>query len=85
MQKQRETLAANASGLSGTLMATVQNGLATFSNLVLGTLGSGYTLLATTFGLPAATSDPFDVKDQLVVTTQPPSTVTAGIAELRSA
>ena len=54
------------------------NGVATFSGLTINKPGSGYTLKATSGGLTAATSAAFDVTDQLVVTTQPPSTVTAG-------
>src|SRR5262249_27968364 len=40
--------------------------------------GQGYTLQSTSASLSAGTSAAFDVTDQLVVTTQPPSSVTAG-------
>ena len=46
------------SGLAGTLTATPQNGIATFSNLSVGTAGT-YTLTATSTGLTSATSASF--------------------------
>ena len=65
--------------LGGTLTATAVDGLAVFSGLTINNPGSGYTLEATGPGLTAGVSLPFDVtNDQLVVTTQPPSTLTAG-------
>ena len=48
------------SGLAGTLSATPQNGIATFSNLSVGTAGT-YTLTATSTGLTSATSASFVV------------------------
>ena len=45
-------------GLGGTLTATAQNGIATFSNLTVSTAGT-YTLLATSSGLTSATSAAF--------------------------
>ena len=45
-------------GLAGTLTATPQNGIATFSNLSVGTAGT-YTLTATSPSLTSATSDNF--------------------------
>jgi hypothetical protein len=47
-----------ASGLAGTLTATPQNGIATFSNLSVGTAGT-YTLTATSASLTSATSASF--------------------------
>jgi autotransporter-associated beta strand protein len=64
--------------LGGTLTVNASYGEATFTDLTLDMLGSGYTLTATSSGLTSATSAPFDVTDQLVVTAQPPSSVTAG-------
>jgi hypothetical protein len=48
------------SGLSGTLTATAQNGVATFSNLSVSTAGT-YTLTATSTGLTSATSSSFTI------------------------
>ena len=56
--------------------------MATFAALTLEIVANGYTLEATTNGLTAGTTNPFSVTaaaaTQLVVTTQPPGTVTAG-------
>jgi hypothetical protein len=49
------------SGLAGTLTVVPQNGVATFSNLSIGTAGSGYTLVATSPGIGSATSASFSV------------------------
>ena len=49
---------AGVSGLAGTLTATPQNGIATFSNLSVGTAGT-YTLTATSPSLTSATSASF--------------------------
>jgi len=49
------------SGLAGTLTVAPQNGVAAFSNLTVGTAGSGYTLVATSPGLGSATSSIFAV------------------------
>ena len=79
------SLGSNPSGgtLGGTLTVTAVDGIATFSGLTLNKVGSGYTLkasggsfttTATTSGIavtPAAAT-------HLVVTTEPPSSVTAG-------
>ena len=54
------------------------NGAATFSGLTISNLGSGYTLQASSSGLTAAITAPFNVSDQLTITTAPPNTVTAG-------
>jgi hypothetical protein len=73
------------STLGGMVHVTAVNGVATFSGLTLDQPGTGYTLQATGGGLTAATTTPFDVQPpviptQLVVTTQPPASVTAGSA-----
>jgi hypothetical protein len=47
--------------LSGTVTVTAAAGIATFSNLSIDKSGSGYTLLATSGGLTAATSVAMDV------------------------
>lgn len=75
------TLATNPGGasLGGTLTVAAVNGVASFSNVTLSKPASGYTLKATSTGLTAGLSNPFTVKDQLVITTQPPSNVTAGV------
>lgn len=52
-------------GLAGTLTATPQNGVATFSNLTVNTAGSGYSLSATSSGLASATSLTFAVGSTL--------------------
>ena len=56
-------LATNPSSatLGGTLTQTTTGGVATFADLTVDTLGSGYTLTATATGLTAATSSAFDV------------------------
>ncbi len=48
-------------GLGGTLTVTPQNGIATFSNLTVSTIGSGYTLSATGPGLSSTISTTFTV------------------------
>ena len=65
-----------ASGtLSGTVSVTAVNGLATFSNLSINNAGTGYTLMATSTGLTAATSSAFNVTfgtaSKLAFTVQP--------------
>ena len=65
--------------LGGTLTVSASNGVASYVGLTIDKPGIGYTITATTSGLPTGTSLPFDVtNDQLVVTTQPPSSVAAG-------
>jgi hypothetical protein len=68
--------------LGGTLTATAQDGVASFSGLTLDTSANGYTLLVSANGLASATTSPFNVTaaaaTQLVVTTQPSGSVTAG-------
>jgi|GEM_PF-496128 len=78
------SLANNPSGatLGGTLTVNAVAGVATFSTLSLDRAGSGYTLSATSSGLTSAVSTGFNIgatsATQLVFTTSPPSTVTAG-------
>ena len=65
---------------SGTTSRTVSAGLATFSGCSLPSVGVGITLNATSSpSYTPATSNPFDVADRLVFTTQP-SNGTAGVA-----
>ena len=68
--------------LMGTPGMTPTSGVATFSDLVLDTAASGYTIQATSSGLSSATTSAFDVTpaaaSQLHITTQPPSSVSAG-------
>ena len=53
--------------LAGTLTVPPVNGIASFANLRLDQLGSGYTLAATSGALTAATSPPFNmVKTQVI-------------------
>ena len=59
-------------------------GIATFSDLTVGTVGSGYTLAVSGTNLIGATSNPFSVNPgpaaKLLVTTEPVSSVAAGTA-----
>ncbi len=68
--------------LGGTLTATINGGVATFSGLTINQAGSGYTLSVSGSGFTSATSASFDVAaaagTQLLVTAQPPSSLTAG-------
>ena len=70
------------STLSGTLTATAVNGVATFSGLSLNKVGVGYTLAAAYSGLSSATTNSFSVTPaaaaQLIVSTQPPTSIAAG-------
>src|SRR5205823_13305274 len=47
--------------LSGTTPVNAVNGVATFSNLSIDKIGTGYTLQATSSGLTSATSNPFNI------------------------
>jgi len=47
--------------LSGTTTVSAVNGVAVFSNLSIDKTGDGYTLAATSAGLPDAASPPFDI------------------------
>ncbi|MBI3929918.1 MAG: DUF642 domain-containing protein [Armatimonadetes bacterium] len=50
-----------SANLSGTLTVNANQGVALFSDLSLDQVASGYTLTASSAGLPMATSQPFDV------------------------
>ena len=50
-----------AGTLSGATTVSAVNGVATFSNLTINNVGSGYTLTASTAGLPTTTGPPFNV------------------------
>ena len=65
--------------IGGTLTVSAVNGTANFSNILISRPGAGYTLVSSSTGLTSVTSTTFNVVDQLVVTTQPPSSVTAGV------
>ena len=84
-QRQRDDRPGERPGrrhLGGTLTATAVDGVATFSGLTLNTAGTGYTLEATASGLKTATTSDFNVvpaaPTQLLISSQPPSSVTAG-------
>ena len=83
---QTVTIANNSGGstLGGTLVVSAINGIATFSGLLLDKVGSGYLLVVNSSTLTAATSSAISVAPgaatQLILTSQPPSTVTAGTA-----
>jgi hypothetical protein len=66
----------------GPLTTTADAGLATFSDVVLDRAGAGYRLQATSGSLTPATTNPVTVgaaaATQLVITTPPPASVTAG-------
>lgn len=64
--------------LSGTLMATTINGTAIFTNLVLDKPATGYTLTATSNGLNAAVSTPFNIEAQIRVVSAPTQAIIAG-------
>src|SRR5205814_1675253 len=72
--------------LSGTTTVNAVNGVATCSGRFLNNLAPGYTLVATSSGLTAATTAAFNVVSasatQLVVTTQPPFVPAAATAIL---
>src|SRR5262249_42137435 len=67
------------STFGGTLIATAVNGVARFSGLTLNKFGVGYTVQASSSGLPNVTSGTFNVSplaaSQLTETIQPSSTV----------
>ena len=64
--------------LGGALTVQAVKGIATFTGLSINMLAEGYTFLATTPGLSSGATLPFNVTDQLVVTTQPPSSLPVG-------
>jgi hypothetical protein len=74
----------NPSGgtLAGTLSRSVVNGVATFGDLTINNMGTGYTLSAASGGLPGATSGSFDITagaTKLAFIVQPGTTI-AGAA-----
>jgi hypothetical protein len=77
-------LASGPSGasLGGTTTVTVNQGVATFSDLALDQAAGGYTLQISSSGLPSIATGSFAVApaapSQLVITSQPPSSVTVG-------
>ena len=85
------TLAINsnpASGtLSGTLTAAAVSGEATFNDISIDKVGSGYTLDATASGLTTATSASFDITigapTQLVYSVEPTNTVSTASKDRR--
>ena len=68
--------------LGGTLSVTASNGVATFSNLSLTKVASGYTLEVSGYGVGGVISSTITVTPaaatQLAITRQPPASVTAG-------
>ncbi len=78
------TLGANPRGgtLGGTLNTAAVAGVATFADLFIDLVGTGYTLVASAPNLTSATSDPFEntpaPATQLTFTGQPSSTVQNG-------
>jgi hypothetical protein len=78
------TLAKHPGGatLHGTLTATLENGIATFSGLTIDQAGAGYSLQVGASGFKSVTSAGFDVRPaapaHLVISTPPPPSVTAG-------
>jgi hypothetical protein len=68
--------------LNGTAAATMNSGIAGFSDLSLDSAASGYTITATSSGLSAATTTAIAVVPtspaKLVVTIPPPTSLTAG-------
>jgi uncharacterized repeat protein (TIGR01451 family) len=70
--------------LGGTLTATANGGVATFSDLTLTAAASGYTLQVSGSGVGAVTTSTLDVTpaaaSQLMIQTQPSGTATAGQA-----
>ncbi len=72
----------NGASLGGTLTVTANQGVATFSGLTLTSAATGYTIVVSGSTLGATTTIAFNVTplapSQVVVTQQPPSSVTAG-------
>jgi hypothetical protein len=70
--------------LAGLQTAMAHGGIADFPGLTIDRAGTGYTIAATGAGLSSATTSAFDVTSaaltQLVLTSQPPDTVAAGVA-----
>ena len=72
----------NGASLGGILAVNAAAGVATFSGLILNKAGTGASLLVSCTGLTAATTSDITVTPgtatQLLVTAQPPASVTAG-------
>lgn len=70
---------AGSAVLAGTLSVGAVAGIATFSDINIDTLNSGYTLSANATGLTSAVSNPFDIiispPTQLVITDQPTDSI----------
>jgi hypothetical protein len=70
--------------LGGTVTASAVSGVATFSNLTLNKIGTGYTLVAAATGLTSSTSSAFNVlvgaASAVAFAVQPPSSATVGSA-----
>ena len=68
--------------LGGTLTVNAANGIATFSDITLNKVGTGYTLMATDGSLTGDTSTAFNIAPavaaNVLFTTQPPATAVAG-------
>src|SRR5207302_6413423 len=66
----------------GTTSVAAVNGVATFAGLTLNKAAAGYTLQVSSGSLTPSTTNPITVNaaaaTHLVVTTQPPATITAG-------
>ena len=77
------TISSSPTGVSGTLTVSASGGIATFTNLILDKTGS-YTLTAASGALTSATSTGITIgagtANELVFTTEPPSSGTAGTA-----
>jgi len=74
---------AGAGALAGTVTVPAAGGIATFANLSINKVGTGYTLSASATGLSSATSSGFNVTPAAaaqVVFIQQPTSATAGIA-----
>jgi uncharacterized protein (TIGR03382 family) len=76
-------LASNPAGgtLAGTTTVAAVSGIATFGNLSIARVGTGYTLAASSTSLTGATSSAFDITPNVpyrVIITQQPSDIIAG-------
>ena len=72
------SVATDQAPLGGKLTVTAQKGVATFSGLTLNVVGVGYRLQVSGFGLPGATTDPFNVYLQTIYTVDLTSASGAG-------
>jgi hypothetical protein len=64
--------------LGGTLSVTVSGGIATFANLTLSNVGTGYVLSATSGSLPVALSAPFNISPTTQFSINAPMSSPAG-------